>query len=50
MEGICIASLILNLATTGGEQLVATYGGNSINNRQQKFPMNDINIATDKDH
>lgn len=33
MEGICIASLILNLATSGGEQLVATYGGNSINSR-----------------
>jgi hypothetical protein len=33
MEGICIASLILNLATAGGEQPVATYGGNSINNK-----------------
>jgi len=32
-ECICIASLILNLATSGGEQPVAIYGGNSIKNR-----------------
>jgi hypothetical protein len=37
MEGICIASLILNLATSGGELPVATYGGNSVNNQTLEF-------------
>ena len=33
MGSVCIASLVLNLAISGGEQPVATYGGNSINDR-----------------
>ena len=40
MEGICIASLILNIATSEGEQLVATYGGNSINDNRNFQRMN----------